>query len=533
MQSSILVIRFGSLGDVVLTSATVLNLKLAYPNHRLIYLTRERYRAIVEKFYGVDRVETVPNDISAVALFHRILELDGLNLHLIVDLHGNFRSWFTRTVLTANARHVYPKQRLDRWSVTRRKKTLPLEYPHTIDLYNQTLVQPSRRSPCRRPIMSVPPVSPQFASLVETDRDIILVAPGAAHPTKAWPVERFAAVVSALHQVRRVRIVWAVTSQEKRDYALPLQLSDAETIELTDCPLDQLAAIAARASLALTNDSGIGHLAAAVGTPVLALFGPTHPVLGFAPRGLRDRVMQVNESCRPCSRHGRRPCWREERFCFTRLSVDSVVRAAGEMMDETDNLSPALFVDRDGTLIVNEHYLADPERVKLIDGSAEALRLARQQGYKIIVVSNQSGVARGFNSHEDVERVNARMKELLAQQGVGLDAIYFCPHHERKGRVPEYTVSCDCRKPAPGMAEKAALEHNLDLRRSVVIGDSMVDYNLGRVIGARSVLVRTGYGASVIEKQREHVEQGGISVADNILHAVRQFTSEQQGRALS
>ena len=532
MQGSILVIRFGSLGDVVLTSATVLNLKLAYPNHRLIYLTRERYRAVVEKFYGVDRVETVPNYISAVALFRRILELDGLNLDLIVDLHGNFRSWFTRTVLTANARHVYPKQRLARWLVTRRKKTLPPEYPHTIDLYNQTLFQMGQRSPCRRPIMSVPPVSPQFASIMETDREIILVAPGAAHPTKAWPVERFAAVVNALHKKRHVHIVWAITSQEKRDYALPLQLCDAETIELTDCPLDQLAAIVARASLALTNDSGIGHLAAAVGTPVLALFGPTHPVLGFAPRGLRDRVIQVDEPCRPCSRHGKKPCWREERFCFTRLTVDNVVRAAVEMMDETDNLSSALFVDRDGTLIVNEHYLADPERVRLIEGSAEALRLARQQGYKIIVVSNQSGIARAYHSREDAERVNARMTELLAQQGVGLDAIYFCPHHERKGTIPEYAVPCSCRKPAPGMAEEAAFDHGLDLRRSVVIGDSMADYNLGRVIGARSVLVRTGYGASVIEKQREHVEQGGISVADNILHAVRQLTGERQGRAL-
>jgi len=533
MQGSILVIRFGSLGDVILTSATVLNLKLAYPNHCLIFLTREKYQAVVEKFHGVDKVETVPNDISAVALFRRILELDSLNFDLIVDLHGNFRSWFTRTVLSANTKYVYPKRRLARWMVTRRNKTLPLEYPHTIDLCNQTLAQTGKSAPCRRPLMSVPTVSLQFAPLIETDRKIILVSPGAAHPNKAWPVEQFVAVVNELGTARRVRIIWAITSREKHDYALPVQISDSETIDLVDCPLDQLAAIAGRASLVLSNDSGIGHLAAAVGTPVLALFGPTHPVLGFAPRGLRDRVTQVDEFCRPCSRHGRKPCWREERFCFTRLSVASVVRAAGEMMDETDNLSPGLFVDRDGTLIVNKHYPADPEQVELIDGSVEALRLARQQGYKIIVVSNQSGVARGYFSYEDVERVNFRMTALLAQHGIGVDAIYFCPHHEMKGTVPEYTVPCNCRKPAPGMAEKAALEHNLDLRRSVVIGDSMADYNLGCVVGGRSVLVRTGYGASVIEKQRELIERGGLAVAESLLHAVRQLAGERQGRSLS
>ncbi|MCX6835967.1 MAG: HAD-IIIA family hydrolase, partial [candidate division Zixibacteria bacterium] len=468
-----------------------------------------------------------------VTLFRRILELDSLNFDLIIDLHGNFRSWFTRILLPANSRHVYPKQRLARWLVTRRKKTLPAEYPHTIDLYNETLTQSGRGAPCRRPLMSAPPISLRFAPLVDSDKEIVLISPGAAHPNKAWPVERFVAVVNELRTARRVRVVWAITSQEERDYALPSRMSDSGTIELVDCPLDQLAAIACRASLALTNDSGIGHLATAVGTPVLALFGPTHPVLGFAPRGLRDRVLQVDEPCRPCSRHGKKPCWREERFCFTRLSVASVVRAAVEMMEESDDLSPALFVDRDGTLIVNKHYLGDPEQVELLDGTAEALRLARQQGYKIIVVSNQSGIARGYHSYEDAERVNARVQELLAQHGVILDAIYFCPHHTKRGTVPEYTRPCDCRKPAPGMAEKAALEHDLDLRRSVVIGDSMADYNLGRVIGARSVLVRTGYGVSVVEKQRELIAQGGLIVAADLLHAVRQLAGERQGRALS
>lgn len=527
MQDSLLVIRVGSLGDVVLSSATVLNLRIAYPDHHLVYLTRERYRTIVEKFSGVDRVVALPDNVSTLALSRCIFELDKLNFGLIVDLHGNFRSWLIRTLLTPNSIQVYPKRRLARWLATLRKKKLPIEYPHTIDLYNQTLGRMNLPAPCQRPIMAIHPLSPQYEMLLKTDRQVVIVAPGAAHPTKAWPVERFAAVTRELRERRGVRIIWAITSGERPDYTLPRNLANVDTIEIVDCPLHQIAALAARAALALTNDSGVGHLASAVGTPVLALFGPTHPVLGFAPRGLHDRIMQVDEPCRPCSRHGRKPCWREERFCFTRITVESVVRAAEEIMDETSGLAPALFVDRDGTLIVNKHYLADPEQVELIGGSVDALNLARQMGYRIIVLSNQSGIARGLHSYEDAEKVNRRVNELLAQHGVGVDGIYFCPHHEKQGTVPEYAVACRCRKPAPGMAERAALEHKLDLRRSVVIGDSMADYNLGRVIGARSFMVRTGYGASVLEEHHQHFEQSRLRVAENLYEAVRRLADER------
>jgi histidinol-phosphate phosphatase family protein len=520
MQSGILVVRFGSLGDVVLTSATVLNLKLAFPDHHLVYLTRERFGSLVERFDGVDRVETVPDRLSAVGLFKRLLEIEASNFEQIIDLHGNFRSWLTRAVISANRKSVYPKRRWERWRVTRRKKTLPTDYPHTIDLYNETLLAQGKRAHCRRPLLAAPDIKVEFSAVVDTPRPIVLMAPGAAHPTKAWPVDRFAAVAEVLRKEHGARVIWAITRNESSTCALPPGLKDQDIIELVDCPTDQLAAIAAHARLAITNDSGVGHLASAVGTPVLALFGPTHPVLGFAPRGLRDRVIQVDEFCRPCSRHGRKPCWREERYCFTRLSVGSVVAEAVEMLEETANLAPALLVDRDGTIIVDKDYLYDPARVELIPGSGAALRQAREAGYKIVIVSNQSGVARGYHTYEDVEKVNARLRELLEGEGVVVDGFYFCPHHGTKGRVPAYTVDCRCRKPSPGMAEQAALDCGLDLRRSIVIGDSLVDIGLGRVIGARSILVRTGYGAGLVESHRERLERHGVEIADDLNAAV-------------
>ena len=521
MQSSILVVRFGSLGDVVLTSATVLNLKLAYPDRRIVYLTRERFRSVAERFDGVDQVETVPDRISATELFRRALEIESLNIDQIVDLHGNFRSWLARAVIGANRKSVYPKRRWERWLATRRKKTLPVDYPHTIDLYNDVLLSQGKRAHCRRPLMASPPLSSQYEQVVDSARPLVLLAPGAAHPTKAWPAERFAATAAALRRDCGVRVIWAITSVEGASYALPSDLRDADIIELRDCPTDQLAAVLSRASLAITNDSGVGHLASAVGTPVLALFGPTHPVLGFAPRGLRDRVLQVDEFCRPCSRHGRKPCWREERFCFTRITVEKVVTEAAQMLEQQRSLSPGLLVDRDGTVIVDKDYLSDPEQVELIDGSASALRAARDAGYRIAVVSNQSGVARGYHSFEDVERVNARLKELLEREGVRLDGYYFCPHHGRKGIVPEFAIDCRCRKPSPGMAEDAALECGLDLRRSVVVGDSLADIGLGRVLGTRSILVRTGYGAGLVPQHGERLSRLGVDIVDDLRAAVR------------
>jgi len=526
MQSSLLVIRFGSLGDVVLTSATVLNLRLAFPEHRIVYLTRERFRSIVERFDGVDQVETVPERVSAVGLFGKLLDIEKHNFDRVFDLHGSFRSWLARSVMTANHKHVYPKRRLERWLVTGKKKTLPAEYPHTIDLYNEVLIRLGERSHCRRPLLARPALLPQFASVVDTDRPLVLLAPGAAHPVKAWPVERFAEAAAALMSEHRVRVVWAITSTEKNDYSLPRAMKGPDIVELVDCPLDQLAAMAGRATLAITNDSGVGHLASAAGTPVLALFGPTHPVLGFAPRGLRDRVMGVDEPCRPCSRHGKRACWREERFCFTRLAVDAVVGAAADMLRRTARLSPALLVDRDGTVIADKHYLADPDQIELIDGVVEALRSARRQGYRIVLVSNQSGVAKGYHSLEAVEQVNQRLLDILSSQGVQVDGVYFCPHHARHGRIREFAVSCNCRKPSPGMAEQAALDLDIDLRKSLVVGDSLVDLGLGRVIGARSVLVRTGYGSEIARNHSHELECDSIVVADDLRRAVEMLSPQ-------
>lgn len=144
-------------------------------------------------------------------------------------------------------------------------------------------------------------------------------------------------------------------------------------------------------------------------------------------------------------------------------------------------------LDRDGTLIVEKHYLSDPDGVELIRGAGAALRRLGDLGLGLVVVTNQSGVGRGLFSHERLVEIHGRLETLLASEGVRLAGIYSCPHH------PD--VGCECRKPRTALLDRAASELGFDPRRAFVIGDAASDVELGRAVGATTLLVRTGYGA--------------------------------------
>jgi D-glycero-D-manno-heptose 1,7-bisphosphate phosphatase len=148
----------------------------------------------------------------------------------------------------------------------------------------------------------------------------------------------------------------------------------------------------------------------------------------------------------------------------------------------------AVFLDRDGTIIEDVDYLTDPEEVRVLPGVVGALRDLRAAGFLLIVVTNQSAVARGWLTEERLGAVHAELDRRLACGGARVDAYYYCPHLP-DGSVPRYAVECACRKPAPGMLEAAAREHNVDLRRSYMVGDSVRDVEAGRRAGCRPILV--------------------------------------------
>ena len=157
-------------------------------------------------------------------------------------------------------------------------------------------------------------------------------------------------------------------------------------------------------------------------------------------------------------------------------------------------LSPALFLDRDGVLIEEVEYLAKLELVKLIPGAAAVVRRANDAGWRVVIVSNQSGVARGLFPESFLAEVHREIaRQLLEKTGATVDASYYCPHHPSEGQGV-YRIACDCRKPKPGMLLRAAQELGIDLAESWMIGDRRTDLEAGAAAGCRTILVRTGYG---------------------------------------
>ena len=181
---------------------------------------------------------------------------------------------------------------------------------------------------------------------------------------------------------------------------------------------------------------------------------------------------------------------------------------------------PAVFIDRDGTVNEQMGYINHISRFVLLSGTAEALRLLNSHQYLVIIVSNQSGVARGYFPIELVVQVHAYMRGLLEKKGAFIDGIFFCPHYP-KGMIPEYSIVCDCRKPGTGLIEKARETFDIDMEKSYVIGDRYSDIELALRSGLQGILVTTGYGLGDMEYVFPRLPFQPVHVAENLLQAVR------------
>ena len=171
-------------------------------------------------------------------------------------------------------------------------------------------------------------------------------------------------------------------------------------------------------------------------------------------------------------------------------------------------MRPFVFLDRDGTLIVERNYLSDPDGVELLPGVPLALRRLREAGFGSAIVTNQSGIGRGYFGADRVDAIHERLRELLADQGACVDAIYVCPHRPDEG--------CACRKPGIALIQAAIREHGVDADASFIIGDNQCDIGCGTNAGITPILVRTGYGGSV-EKE---IGPSAQFVASDLLEAV-------------
>jgi len=180
---------------------------------------------------------------------------------------------------------------------------------------------------------------------------------------------------------------------------------------------------------------------------------------------------------------------------------------------------PAVFIDRDGTINEQMGYINHLSRFRMLPGVGEAIRLLNERDLLVIVISNQSGVARGYFPMDLVHRVHDLMKEALEKSSARVDAVFFCPHYPT-GSVPEYTMQCNCRKPKTGLVEEACRSFDIDLKNSFVVGDRYTEIELSRRLNIKGILVRTGYGLGEIE----YILPGKPApdhIADDLLDAAR------------
>ncbi len=190
---------------------------------------------------------------------------------------------------------------------------------------------------------------------------------------------------------------------------------------------------------------------------------------------------------------------------------------------KTKNKHRVVFLDRDGTICEEVGYLDSVDQMKLIPRSGEAVALLNRKGFKVVVITNQAGVARGFFPEAILEDLHAQMIRLLKTEGAEVDGIYYCPHHPTDGSPP-YLRECNCRKPATGLLEKAAADLNLDLSSAFMIGDHFSDVECGQRIGAETVLLLTGHGREALAK-KESWPKPPSHIAADLYEAVQWILS--------
>ncbi len=182
----------------------------------------------------------------------------------------------------------------------------------------------------------------------------------------------------------------------------------------------------------------------------------------------------------------------------------------------------AVFLDRDGVVLREVGYLSNLKKVSFYKGNIQGLKLLKQNGYKLIVVTNQSGVARGYFTEDFVKKTHKFVQEKLKRYNLSIDAFYYCPHHTENVKIKKYFKNCSCRKPKPGMILKAKKRFNIDLKKSFIIGDKLTDVKLGKKTGMKTILLLTGYGKKEKRKidritKPDFICKNLLSAAKNII----------------
>jgi len=326
----ILVIRWGRLGDVLLAAAATRELRRAFPGARIDFAVKESYREAADLLPGVDRVTALGGGIAGLFRYRRPR---GERYGLVVDLHGGVRSRALAVLLFPAKVALYPRLALSRRMLVRWKRGKGRAFPPVWRRYLAAL---------ERIGLAVREEPPRLRTIdtggARGGEGAIAFAPGAGRATKRWPASSFASAMRVIASSAGRPVLLLGSEAERGMLEAIARESGTGARVLAGASLAEIAASLRRAALLVTNDSGLLHLANGVGTPVVAIFGPTTPELGFGPAGERDQVVSVDLPCRPCSLHGTEICPLPDRshVCMTRVSPEEVARAALHILRDSE-----------------------------------------------------------------------------------------------------------------------------------------------------------------------------------------------------
>lgn len=341
-EPAVLFVRFSSLGDVILATPAVRSLKAAIPGARISFLTKSAYGPLLEGHPDIDRViafEPRPGE-SGLSALTGLCRGQG-PFDLVVDLHGTLRSRLVAAFLPASRKVRYRKDSLMRrlWAMGWMRGRMAGDGMHVADRYLRALEQLGVPPRVTSPEIFLAPREVEGAERflrqmgVRDTQGIAVILPGARWSNKQWTARGFAAVGEALSARRGLEIVVAGDREDRAAVDEFKRELSAECVDIAGkTGIRELAAVLRLAGVAVGNDSGPGHLAAAVGTPVVTIFGPTTEAFGFAPRGERVKTVSLPLPCRPCSVHGGRRCPGGRRACLEDLEPQAVIAAVEEVL---------------------------------------------------------------------------------------------------------------------------------------------------------------------------------------------------------
>jgi heptosyltransferase-2 len=338
----ILVIRFSSLGDIVLTTPVIKSLKRKFPRSQIFFLTKSQYHDLLENdpdIFSLIKLDPKEKHKGISGFLKLVEELKTLNFDLVVDLHANLRSFLIRHLLKTKLKIKYDKRWLARLLLVH-FKFIHVKSIHTVDSYLKALKKIGVNSSQKDTEIFLDRESENFLKdfLIEKDiqnDDIVVgIHPGARWENKRWNEEKFTRVCRILNQKPKVKIIlFGDRNDQELIEGISSQALNRKLFKAVNLPLNKFMSLIKRCDCFVTNDSGPMHIASALGVPVVAIFGPTHTKLGFSPLGPESIVLTADVKCSPCSLHGEKKCHKKSRLCMDLIEPEMVMDAVERLLE--------------------------------------------------------------------------------------------------------------------------------------------------------------------------------------------------------